>query len=96
MAYGMCIDAEGAIWTGSGGRGCVRVGEGGQVLERIELELSPFACMLGGPGRRTLFTAACDWRMGDDPAKNMARLTTGPRTGQVLTAAAPAPGAGWP
>jgi sugar lactone lactonase YvrE len=93
---GICIDAEGAIWTGSGGRGCVRVAEGGQILERIELDLSPFACMLGGSDRRTLFIAACDWRLGEDPASNMKRLVTGPRTGKVLTAPAPAPGAGWP
>jgi sugar lactone lactonase YvrE len=52
--------------------------------------------MLGGPDRRTLFITAAEWRMADSPADNIARLTTGPRTGQVLTAPAPAPGAGWP
>ena len=93
---GICIDVEGGIWTGSGGRGCVRVAEGGEVLQRVDLELSPFACMLGGPDRTTLFILACDWRLGEDPAANMARLTTGPRTGQLLTSVAPAPGAGWP
>ena len=37
-----------------------------------------------------------DWRIADSPDDNIARLTTGPRTGQVLTARAPAPGVGWP
>jgi sugar lactone lactonase YvrE len=93
---GICVDAEGGVWTGSGGNGCLRVREGGEVLERIELDRAPFACMLGGPDGRTLFVMAQEWRMSDSPADNIARLTTGPRTGQVLTAPAPAPAAGWP
>ncbi len=93
---GICIDAEGAIWTGSGGAGCVRIGMGGEILDRVELDLMPFACMLGGPDGRTLFIMAADWHMGEDPADNMARLTTGPRTGRVLTVQAPAPHAGRP
>jgi sugar lactone lactonase YvrE len=93
---GICIDAEGAIWTGSGGAGCVRVREGGEILDRVELDLMPFACMLGGPDGSTLFIVAADWHMGEDPADNMARLTTGLPTGQVLSAAAPAPHAGCP
>ena len=56
----------------------------------------PFACMLGGPDGSTLFIMATDWHTGEDPGDNMARLTTGPRTGQVLTAPAPAPHAGRP
>ena len=93
---GICIDAEGAVWAQSGANACLRVREGGEVLQRIDLDRSPFACMLGGPDRRTLFITTAEWRMADSPADNMARLTTGPRTGQVLTAPAPAPGAGWP
>jgi sugar lactone lactonase YvrE len=93
---GICIDAEGAVWTGSGGNACLRVREGGEVLHRIELDRAPFACMLGGPDGTTLFVLAQQWRLQDSPADNIARLTTGPRTGQVLTAPAPAAGAGWP
>jgi sugar lactone lactonase YvrE len=93
---GICIDAEGAVWTGSGANACVRVREGGEVLERVELDRTPFACMLGGPDGRTLFMMAQEWRGPDSVADNIARLTTGPRTGQVLTATAPAAGAGWP
>jgi sugar lactone lactonase YvrE len=93
---GICIDAEGAVWTSSGANACLRLGEGGEALQRIELDRSPFACMLGGPDGRTLFIMAQEWRMPDSVADNIERLTTGPRTGQVLTARAPAPGAGWP
>jgi sugar lactone lactonase YvrE len=93
---GICIDAEGAVWTGSGANACVRVRDGGEMLERVELDRAPFACMLGGPDGRTLFVMAQEWRMSESPADNMARLTKGPRTGRVLTVPAPAAGAGWP
>jgi len=96
---GICIDAEGAVWTGVGGFGdnlVGRVREGGEVLERIRLDMPCFACMLGGEDRKTLFLLAADWRTPDGFADNIARLTNGPRTGRVLTAPATAPGAGWP
>jgi sugar lactone lactonase YvrE len=93
---GICIDADGTVWTSSGGNTAIRVAEGGDVLDRVELDRAPFACMLGGPDGRTLFMMAQEWRLDDSPADNIARLTTGPRTGRVLTARAPAPRAGWP
>jgi sugar lactone lactonase YvrE len=96
---GICMDAEGAIWTDVGQFGdnlVGRVREGGEVLERVQLDLACFACMLGGEDRKTLFMLTADWRMADSPADNIARLTEGPRTGQLLTAPAPAPGAGLP
>ena len=91
---GICLDAEGAIWTSSGSMAndCVRVREGGEVLLRIEgLDRSPFACMLGGPDRRTLFIAAAEWRGVENVYAALAS-----RTGQVLMVEAPAPGVGWP
>ena len=72
------------------------VREGGEVLERIELDMPCFACMLGGPDRSTLFMLTADWRMSEGFEENIARLTTGPRTGRLLTAPAPVPGAGRP
>jgi sugar lactone lactonase YvrE len=87
---GICLDAEGACWYADvPNRRCVRVREGGQVLQTIELDRGGFACALGGPDRRTLFIVATEWR-------GPAGMTGGPRTGQVLTAEAPAPGAGHP
>ena len=87
---GICLDADGAAWYADvPGQRCVRVQEGGAVLQAIELDRGGFACMLGGEDGRTLFILAADWG-GPDAMHDMAR------TGQVLSAAAPAAGAGWP
>ena len=78
---GICVDAEGAIWTGVGGFGdnlVGRVRDGGEVLDRVRLDMPCFACMLGGDDGQMLFMLAADWRVEDGPADNMARLTTGP------------------
>ena len=86
---GICMDAEGAVWYATvPGRRCVRVRVGGEVLETVDLDRGCFACMLGGPDRRTLFVVAREWH-GMDVSKGMG-------TGQLLATAAPAPGAGWP
>jgi sugar lactone lactonase YvrE len=96
---GICMDADGAIWTGVGEFGDNLVGrvlEGGEVLERVQLDMACFASMLGGEDGKTLFMLAADWRMSEGFADNITRLTEGPRTGQLLTARAPAAGVGWP
>ena len=86
---GICIDAEGAVWYADvPHRRCVRVREGGDVLQTVELDRGCFACMLGGPDRSTLFIVAAEWPAAANPG--------GPRTGRVVAVEAPAPGAGWP
>ena len=60
------------------------------MLETIELDRSPFACMLGGPDGRTLFILAAEWHGIEKVDEALAA-----RTGQVLTIRAPAPRAGW-
>lgn len=92
-ADGICLDAEGAVWAQSGPMetACVRVREGGEVLERVDVDRSPFACMLGGPDGRTLFILVAEWRGFEEIEQAI-----GDRTGQVLVADAPAPRAGWP
>jgi sugar lactone lactonase YvrE len=57
---GICLDAEGAVWAASGRR-CVRIREGGEELEHIDIDRFCFACMLGGADGRTLFINAADW-----------------------------------
>jgi sugar lactone lactonase YvrE len=54
---GMCLDAEGAIWAACPFTGrCVRVVEGGAVVDEVKgTHPGTFACMLGGPERRTLY-----------------------------------------
>jgi sugar lactone lactonase YvrE len=88
---GICLDAQGAIWTPVKDHACIRVREGGEVLQRIELDRFCYACMLGGPDRTTLFMLAADWRGVEHVDEVVAS-----RTGQVLVADAPAPGVGWP
>ena len=96
---GICVDAGGAVWTGVGAfdeHVVGRVRDGGEVLERVTLDMPCFACMLGGDDRQTLYMLTADWRMNEGFAENIDRLTNGPRTGRVLTAPAPARGVGWP
>jgi sugar lactone lactonase YvrE len=90
---GICLDADGCIWASSGNmtNDCARIRKGGEVLERMVLDRSCFAAMLGGPDRRTLFMLTAEWRGTQDIDDVIAA-----RTGQVLVADAPAPGVGWP
>ena len=88
---GICLDAEGALWYADvGNKHCVRVREGGEVLQTIKLDRGCFACMLGGADRKTLFMVATEWKGAEE------HMADGSRTGQILTVRAPAPHAGWP
>jgi sugar lactone lactonase YvrE len=87
---GICIDAENAVWYADvPNKRCVRVREGGVVLETVNVDRGCFACMLGGADKRTLFIMAAEWG-------GLAKMADSAPTGQVLTVNAPAPGAGWP
>jgi len=92
---GICIDAEGAVWcsdVGVGDSGVVqRVREGGEVLDRIELDRPCYACMLGGDDGATLFMVAAKW-FGPDRMDELQQA----KTGQILTARVDVPHAGWP
>jgi sugar lactone lactonase YvrE len=86
---GICLDAEGAVWVADPrNKETIRVLEGGEVTDRISTgEMGSFACMLGGPDRRTLFICTC--------------LQSGPgtaelRSGRIETITVKVPGAGWP
>ncbi len=82
--------AEGAIWYPDvPNQSCVRVREGGAVLQTVDLDRGCFACMLGGVDNQTLFIVAATW---DGPES----MADGQRTGMVLSVEAPAPHAGWP
>lgn len=79
---GICADADGAVWVASvPGQNCVRVREGGEVLDTVSVDRGCFACMLGGDDGRTLFIAAAQWRGME------AAMTEGPGlTGRLLAA----------
>jgi sugar lactone lactonase YvrE len=55
----------------------------------VDLDRGAFACVLGGPQRRTLFITAARWF-------GMDRMSEMGGTGQVLAVPAPHAGDGWP
>jgi sugar lactone lactonase YvrE len=76
---GICMDEDGAIWYADvANRHCVRVREGGEVLQTITVDRGCFSCALGGPEGRTLFIVAQEWHGPE-------HMTQGEPTGQVLT-----------
>lgn len=88
---GICLDRDGAAWYADvGDRCCVRVRQGGEVLDRIQLDRGAFACMLGGNDRATLFVVAAHW----PGPQQLAHHTEW--DGAVLAVPSPVPGAGWP
>ena len=55
---GLCLDAEGAVWTGSYSTGeFLRISRAGEVVDRIKVPAPQWAVapMLGGPDGRTLY-----------------------------------------
>jgi sugar lactone lactonase YvrE len=87
---GICLDAEGAIWYADvPNRRCVRVREGGDVLDTITVDRGCFSCALGGTEGRTLFIAATQWRGPE-------HMFQGEPTGQILTVEVSVPHAGYP
>ena len=83
---GICLDAEGAIWVASaeGSREVLRVLEGGKITHRVKVDTQPFAAMLGGSDRRTLFI--CTSVLSQGP----------PGSGCIETVKVDVPGAGLP
>jgi sugar lactone lactonase YvrE len=83
---GICLDADGAVWYADvPNQHCVRVREGGAVLQTVAVGLGCFSCELGGPTGNTLFIVAADW-------SNPATMFSGPPTGRVLAEEVSVPG----
>ena len=87
---GICLDAEGAVWLACPFSGrCVRVADGGEVLDEVKTSYdSAFACMLGGPDRRTLFACTAPGHVPEE-----CRRTRG---GRIEAVEVDVPGAGLP
>ncbi len=86
---GICLDAEGAIWVASPmSAEVLRVREGGEVPHRIKVSTQAYACMLGGPERRTLFVLTAETTNPDEARAK--------KSGRVETVEVDVPGAGLP
>ncbi len=86
---GICLDAAGNLWVAAPNRGRVlHVRPGGQVIDHVATTGTPYACMLGGPARRTLFITTSDT---DDPQQ--ARQL---RSGRIEICEVETPGDGLP
>jgi len=86
---GICLDAEGAIWVASPiSAEVLRIRESGQVTKRIKVATQAYACMLGGPERRTLFILTAE---SSNPDEVRARAT-----GRIEVVEVDVPGAGLP
>jgi len=85
---GICVDADGAVWYADvGNRHCVRVREGGEVLDTVELDRGAFACILSRGEQPQLYVVCQQWGGAEPPSAP---------TGQIVVFPAPAPGAGKP
>jgi sugar lactone lactonase YvrE len=86
---GICLDAEGAVWVSNPrGERVVRVLPGGKIAQSVATEgRGSYACMLGGPDRRTLFILT---NTGSGPA--MAQK----KEGRIEMVQVDVPGAGLP
>ncbi len=86
---GICLDQEEALWVASPGtRELIRVKQGGDILARCTTKGTPYACMLGGQERRSLYVCTSET---DDP-EQAARL----KTGRIEHVEVEVPGAGLP
>ena len=86
---GICLCADGSVWVANAASNeCVRVAEGGEVLERVATDRHCYACMLGDDDRRTLYLVTA----GDSNAA-VARAS---RDGALEKVRTSVPGAGLP
>jgi sugar lactone lactonase YvrE len=86
---GICLDAEGAVWVANAlGAQCLRVEEGGKILDEVTTSQLTFACMLGGPEGRHLFAMTAP---GSDH-----RVAGADRQGRIEVAQVAVPHAGLP
>jgi sugar lactone lactonase YvrE len=85
---GICLDADGAVWYADvGNRHCVRVRDGGDVLETIDFEVGAFACALSRGDDPMLYVVGQEWRGPE---------AVGGATGRVEAFPVSVPGAGFP
>ena len=86
---GIALDADGAVWIANAAAPeCVRIRQGGEVLEVVATGHPCFACALGGEDGRTLFMLTAE-AMDSDNGDTL-------RKGQLLATTVSSPRAGTP
>jgi sugar lactone lactonase YvrE len=86
---GIALDANGAIWVANAlAPECVRIAEGGNVLETIDTGQNCYACMLGGDDGKTLFMLTAPTSLAHEAEKAP--------MGKIVIAKVDAPHAGRP
>lgn len=86
---GICLDADGHVWIANAiGPECVLVAQGGEIVATVAASQPCYACMLGGPQRRTLFMMTAPSSMPD--------IVSAARQGRIECAEVRTPGAGLP
>jgi len=86
---GICLDANGHVWIANAiAPECLLVAPGGEIVATVQTDQPCFACMLGGPDRRTLF-------MMTAPSSS-AGVASAARRGHVMCVEVETPGAGRP
>jgi sugar lactone lactonase YvrE len=85
---GICLDADGAAWYADvGNKHCVRIHDGGEVLETVDFDRGAFACALSRGDDPMLYVVGQDWGGPD---------AVGGATGRVEAFSVSVPGAGFP
>jgi sugar lactone lactonase YvrE len=74
---GICLDSSGAIWVADARRNeCIRVAEGGGVLQVVDTGQPCYACALGGTDGHTLFMLTA--------ASSLPEVASADRTGRIM------------
>ncbi len=86
---GICLCADGSVWVANAlASECVRVAEGGEVLQRVATSRNCYACMLGDDDRRTLYLVTA--------VDSNAAVARASRDGGIEKVRTDVPGAGLP
>lgn len=87
---GICLDAEGCVWvTSPYSQSVLRVRDGGEIVDQVVIDdARPFACVLGGSDRKTLYLCCAPHHA----ATETLRL----RGGRIDAVRVAVPGAGTP